>query len=53
MGEEKNKIELFKFCAIRNSISLVCFTMLAIVFQKWWIVFGSILFYSWVSDDEK
>lgn len=53
--EEKAKIRLetFKLCVIRNSISLFCFTLLAITFQKWWIVFFSILFYMWVTDDKE
>lgn len=29
---------------IRNSISIICFTILAIVFSHWWIVFGALLF---------
>jgi hypothetical protein len=30
--------------AIYNSIDLVCFTILAIVFNKWWIIFFALLF---------
>ena len=29
---------------IGNIVVLICFTILAIVFDKWWIVFFSILF---------
>lgn len=46
----KDEIEyhklLNKLVALRNSISLICFTILAIVFNKWWIVFFAILFTS-------
>lgn len=38
--------ELCKLIVIRNSISLVCFTILAIIFKTWWIVFFAILFTS-------
>lgn len=31
---------------IKNIISLICFTILAISFEKWWIVFFSMLFYT-------
>lgn len=31
---------------IKNSIALICFTTLAIVFKHWWIVFFAILFIS-------
>lgn len=48
MNKEDNKIlkdtlEYHRFLnllvVIRNSISLICFTILAIIFKKWWIVF--------------
>ena len=58
MTEERLKeLELRKklniLVVIRNSVSLVCFTVLAIVFNKWWIVFFSILFYAYVDKDEE
>jgi hypothetical protein len=31
---------------IRNISTLICFTILAIVFNKWWLVLLSILFLS-------
>lgn len=30
--------------AITNIVAIICFTILAIVFNRWWIVFFSILF---------
>lgn len=45
--------ELWKLCVIRNSISLVCFTILAIVFNKWWLIFFSALFLTYVEKEEK
>lgn len=29
---------------LHNIVSVVCFTILAIIFNKWWIVFFSLLF---------
>ena len=38
---------------IKNCITLICFTILAIVFKKWWIVLFSILFYVSVGKGDK
>lgn len=40
---------------IENSISLICFTILAIIFNKWWIIFFALLFLSNIgkSEDKK
>lgn len=48
---KKYKKDLYKLVIIRNSISLICFTILAIVFNKWWIVFFSCLFYSYIDEN--
>lgn len=29
---------------IKNIIAIICFTILSIVFNKWWIIFFSIIF---------
>lgn len=34
-----------------NTIKLLCFAALAIIFQRWWIVFFVILFWSYREDD--
>ena len=34
---------------IKNILVLVCFTFLAIFFEKWWIVFFAIIFWNSVS----
>lgn len=36
--------EMIKWTIIKNIISLACFTILAVVFNHWWIVFFSIIF---------
>ena len=33
-------------CLIKNSISIICFTVLSIIFNKWWIILFSALFLS-------
>jgi hypothetical protein len=48
----KNNKVLHILAAIRNSITLICFTILAIVFNNFWIVFGSILFWGFVGKEE-
>ncbi len=58
MNELENKVvdyrlKLNLICAIKNSISLICFTILAIVFDKWWLVLLSGLFLSSISKDEE
>lgn len=54
MSEEEIKYHKFLnlLVVIRNSISLICFTILAIKFQKWWIVFFAILFLSSIGKSE-
>ena len=62
MSKEDNKIlkDTLKYhrflnllVVIRNSISLICFTILAIIFKKWWIVFFAILFVSYIGKDKE
>mgnify|MGYP000673017084 CR=1 FL=1 len=43
--------ELCKLIVIRNSISLICFTILAIIFKTWWIVFFAMLFTSYIDKE--
>lgn len=44
---------LNKLVITRNCISLICFTVLAIVFTTWWIVFFAIIFTSYIGKDEE
>ena len=34
-----------KWLVLINAITIICFTILAIVFKKWWIIFFYALFY--------
>lgn len=42
---------LYMAVALQNSVSLACFTALAIVFGHWWISLISILFMGSVKDE--
>jgi hypothetical protein len=37
-------MNLYKWLVLKNIIAIICFTILAIVFNKWWIILFSILF---------
>ena len=54
---ENKEIEYHKYLnklmIIKNSISLNCFTTLAIVFKHWWIVFFALLFMPYIDKEEK
>ncbi len=52
--KEKNELLLKNYIAIAisNTIKLICFTLLAIYFKKWWIVFWVILFWSYTEKKE-
>lgn len=41
---EVNIIFCYLIGTLYNIASVVCFTILAIIFNKWWIVFFSLLF---------
>lgn len=44
---------LNKLLVIKNSITLICFTVLAIKFNKWWIVLFAFLFMSNIRAEDK
>lgn len=44
--------KISRLVVIRNCVSLICFTILAIVFKNFWIVFGTIIFSSYVSKED-
>ena len=44
------KKNIYLACAIQNAACIICCTILAIIFQKWWMVFFSILFFSYVKE---
>ena len=46
------RLKLNIAAAIKNSVSLICFTVLAIVFDKWWLVLLTTLFLCSVEKDK-
>ena len=34
----------YKWLILKNIVAIVCFTILAITFNKWWIILFSLLF---------
>lgn len=36
--------KLFWLCIVKNVIALICFTVLSIIFQRWWIILFALLF---------
>ena len=38
---------------IKNTITLIAFYILAIIFQKWWIVLISILFFTFIENKKE
>lgn len=49
--EEKQKLE--SKLLLNNTIRLACFTVLAIVFETWWIVLFAGLFWTYIEREEK
>lgn len=52
MDNNNYNFKINLLCWLKNVISLICFTILAIVFKHWWIVFFSILFYSYTEKEK-
>ena len=48
----KDEIKLYLILTLKNIAMITCFTILAIVFKKWWIVLFSALFYSSINSKE-
>lgn len=51
--EYRYKKMLYKYRLINNIIVLICFTILAIYFNKGWIIFFSILFFDIINKEKK
>lgn len=43
-------MNLHTLCTIRNIITTICFTILAIAFNKWWIILFSLVFMCYVEE---
>jgi pilus assembly protein TadC len=53
MSEGEYNIFLYILITIRNITSIICFTILAVVFRQWWIVFFSILFFAYAGKEKE
>jgi hypothetical protein len=42
-----------RLSVIENCVLIICLTVLAVVFNRWWIVFFSALFFSKVESKDK
>lgn len=47
------RTKLLIACLIKNTIELIIFAILAILFNRWWIVFFSALFWSSVTSEKE
>lgn len=45
--------KIYWFAILQNTVSIIAFTVLAIVFNRWWIIFFSILFLNYIKTDKK
>ena len=46
MDKFEYNYKMNRLCAIKNTLTLAAFTVLAIAFDKWWIVLFYILFHT-------
>lgn len=53
MGEREYNLWLVLLVILKNSIAIICFTILAITFNIWWIALFSILFMSSVESKKE
>lgn len=44
MNENEYSFKINLLCIIKNIVTIICFTILAIIFNHWWIIFFSLLF---------
>lgn len=51
--EDKSIIAVYILTIIKNTVPMVCFTVLAIAFNKWWISLFSALFWSSLQFESK
>ena len=53
MNKFEHNYKMNLICVIKNILTLAAFTVLAIAFNKWWIVLFYLLFHSNVSKVDK
>lgn len=47
MNERERNIHLNRLMVFINSVNLICFTILAVIFRHWWIILFSALFWTY------
>ena len=52
MEDKEYSFKMNLLCIIKNIVSIICFTILAIMFNYWWIIFFSLLFMLKVEEKE-
>lgn len=52
MIKNSDNSKIVKWLMLKNSVAIICFTILAIVFNKWWISLLSIIFLTVVEYDK-
>lgn len=50
MNNNDFKYKMQKLCEIKNIVVLLLFIILSIALNKWWVVFFSFLFMSYIED---
>ena len=45
--------DILKYALIKNCCAMTCFTVLAVVFRKWWIALFALLFMTFVESKFK
>ena len=48
----KDKNIIYWVVIIGNTLAIICFTILAVIFHKWWIVFFSLLFQNYITQPQ-
>ncbi len=43
---EKEVLKFFIISFLQNAVVIICFTILAIIFKKWWLTLFSIIFWN-------
>ena len=51
-NDDDYRLKINLLCVVKNVSVLGLFTILAVVFKHWWIVFFSLLFYSYTEKEK-
>ena len=51
-NDDDYRLKINLLCVVKNVSVLGLFTILSIAFNRWWIVFFSLLFYSYTEEEK-